>query len=55
MVDVQMRPSGRSRMDHLILMEFCSEGHTFDVVKTMKQRGEVSKLTTLQNCKLHVR
>jgi len=40
MVDVQMRPSGRGKMDHLILMEFCAQGHAFDVVKSMKQRGE---------------
>jgi serine/threonine protein kinase len=46
LVDVVMRPSGRGRQDHLILMEYCSGGHAFGLIQRMKR--EVSTHTGMR-------
>jgi serine/threonine protein kinase len=41
MVDSVLRPSGRGKMDHLILMEYMQGGHMFDVVGKMAKQGKL--------------
>ena len=40
LIDFQLRPSGRGRMDHLILMEYMSGGHMFGVIEAMSKKKQ---------------